>query len=183
MQIISSLLSLQEMTVKDRSVQKIFRESQTRIRSMALIHDKLYRSKDLTRINIGEYINDLAADLFRAYDINPAFVTMENNVKQKYFDLDTAIPCCLIINELVANSLKHAFPAGKGSIFVDFKENRGNKYTLIIRDNGIGYPEQYDYHKAETLGFQLVPMFVKKLHGTMEIGNHGGAETRITFKP
>lgn len=181
MQIISSLLSLQEMNVKDRAVQKIFRESQTRIRSMALIHDKLYRSKDLTQIDMGEYMDDLAVDLFRAYDINPALVTLENNIKEIYLNLDTAIPCCLIINELVANSLKHAFPSGKGHISVSLSANRSSKYSLIIRDNGIGYPEKYDYRKAETLGFQLVPMFVKKLFGNMEINNRGGAETRITF--
>ncbi|MCK5059065.1 MAG: PAS domain S-box protein [Candidatus Aminicenantes bacterium] len=182
MQIISSLLSLQEMTLKDRTVQKMFRESQIRIRSMSLIHDKLYRSKDLTRINIGEYIDDLVIDLFRAYDIKPTSVTLENQVEKIYFDLDTAIPCCLIINELIANSLKHAFPGGKGHITVSLSENRSDKYTLIIRDNGIGYPENYDYQDAQTLGFQLVPMFVKKLHGIMKAGSPGGAETKITFE-
>jgi len=182
MQIISSLLSLQEMTLKDKTVQRMFRESQTRIRSMALIHDKLYRSKDLTRIDIGEYIDDLVIDLFRAYDINPTFVTLENKVENIYFEPDTAIPCCLIINELIANSLKHAFPGGKGNITVNLSANNSDTYTLIIRDNGIGYPESYDYRSAQTLGFQLVPMFVKKLHGTMEIGSPGSAETKIIFK-
>lgn len=186
MQIISSLLSLQEMNQKDPAIQKIFRESQTRIRSMALIHDKLYRSQDLTRIDIGDYIDDLAVELFRAYDINPSFILLENNIKKTYFDLDTAIPCCLIINELVSNSLKHGFPSGQtGKITIDLDiDKKKNEYILSIKDNGVGLPEHIDPGQAETLGMQLVGMFVKKLHGAVEFSGREskGTEIKIKFK-
>ncbi len=184
MQIISSLLSLQEMNLKDPAMQKIFRESQTRIRSMALIHDKLYRSQDVTRIDIGDYINDLAIELFRAYDIDPSFVLLENNIKKTYFDLDTAIPCCLVINELVSNSLKHAFPDGQtGKITIDLDlDKKKNEYLLSIKDNGVGLPGHIDPAQAETLGMQLVGMFVKKLHGAVEFSGREGKGTEIKIK-
>ncbi len=199
MQIISSLLSLQEMHLKDPSIRKAFRESQNRIRSMALIHEKLYHSEDLARIDIKEYIDSLSTDLFRTYNIYPTEIALQNNVKDIYLTLETAIPCCLIINDLVSNSMRHAFPPTmdnveggkrnkqKGQIQVNLSSGKGNKneneyiYNLVVSDNGIGFPEDFDYKKTETLGFQLVSMFVKKLRGFMEISSRCGAETRITF--
>jgi PAS domain S-box-containing protein len=197
MQIISSLLHLQEMHLKDQSIRKAFRESQNRIRSMALIYEKLYHSEDLARIDMREYIDSLSADLFRTYNINPIDITLQNDVKDIYLTLETAIPCCLIINDLVSNSLKHAFPPEKdnmeggkrnkpkGQIQVNFfsskRKKTENEYTIVVRDNGIGFPDEFDYKKVETLGFQLVSMFVKKLRGTIALSSRYGAETRITF--
>jgi len=197
MQIISSLLHLQEMHLKDQSIQKAFRESQNRIRSMALIYEKLYHSEDLARIDMREYIDSLSADLFRTYNVNPIDITLQNDVKEIYLTLETAIPCCLIINDLVSNSLKHAFPPEKdnmeggkrnkpkGQIQVSFssrkRKKNGNEYTMVVHDNGIGFPDEFNYKKVETLGFQLVSMFVKKLRGTIELSSRCGAETRITF--
>ena len=199
MQIISSLLSLQEMQLKDPSMRKTFRESQNRIRSMALIHEKLYHSEDLASIDIKEYIDSLSSDLFRTYNIYPGEIALQNNVKDIYLTLETAIPCCLIINDLVSNSLRHAFPPSKdnmaegkgkkqkGQIQVNLSPGKGNKkeneytYHLVVSDNGIGFPGDFDYKKTETLGFQLVSMFVKKLRGFMELSSRCGAETRIIF--
>jgi PAS domain S-box-containing protein len=182
MQIISSLLNLQEPYIKDKSVRAAFRESRNRIRSMSLIHEKMYQSEDLEKVDIREYIESLTNDLFITYDVSPEIISLENNVDDIYLKLDTAIPCCLLINELVSNSLKHGFPKGKsGEIIIDFSSEKG-KYCLRIKDSGVGFPEGFDYRKTDTLGFQLVPMFVKKLHGTMEIGSRGGAEIRIRFK-
>ena len=199
MQIVSSLLHLQEMHLKDHSIQKAFRESQSRIRSMALVYEKLYHSEDLARIDIKEYIDSLSADLFRTYNVNPVDITLKNNVKDIYLTLETAIPCCLIINDLVSNSLRHAFPPAKdpmeggkrnkpeNRIQVDFFSGKGEKneneytMTMVVRDNGIGFPGEFEYKKVDTLGFQLVSMFVKKLRGTIELNSRCGAETRITF--
>ncbi len=182
MQIISSLLSLQESYIKDPSVLKAFRESQTRIRSMAMIHEKLYQSEDLARIDIGGYIESLVVDLFHTYNVTPGAVTFKNNVEYIYLELDTAIPCCLLLNELISNSLKYAFPGGrKGEISIDFK-SKENRYQLTVKDNGIGLPEDLDFRTAESLGMQLINMFVKKLHGTVELDSRCGTEFKIEFK-
>jgi PAS domain S-box-containing protein len=182
MQIISSLLSLQETYIKDPSVQKAFRESQTRIRAMAMIHERLYQSEDLARIDIDEYIETLAADLFRTYNVTPGAVSFKNEVNGIYLKLDIAIPCCLLIHELLSNSLKYAFPKGRrGEIIVTFKSEK-NQYYLTVKDNGIGFPGDLDFRSAESLGMQLVNMFVKKLHGTIELDSRCGTEFKIEFK-
>jgi PAS domain S-box-containing protein len=182
MQIISSLLSLQETYIKDPSVLKAFRESQTRIRSMAMIHERLYQSEDLARIDINEYIETLTADLFRTYNVTPGAISFKNDVNDIYLKLDIAIPCCLLIHELLSNSLKYAFPKGrKGEIIVDFKSEE-NHYQLTVKDNGIGFPKDLDFRTAESLGMQLINMFVKKLHGTIELDSRCGTEFKIEFK-
>jgi two-component sensor histidine kinase len=182
MQIISSLLSLQESYIKDPFVLKAFRESQVRIRSMAMIHEKLYQSEDLARIDIGEYIESLVVDLFHTYSVTPGAITFKNNVEYIYLELNIAIPCCLLLNELISNSLKYAFPGGrKGEISIDFKSKK-DTYQLTVKDNGVGFPEDLDFRTVESLGMQLIHMFVKKLHGTVELNSRCGTEFKIEFK-
>ena len=125
MQIVSSLLDHQTQFIKDKKVIEIFTESQNRIASMALVHEKLYQSKDLAKIDFNDYISDLVANLFQSYVKNSGKIKLNMNIENIQLDIDLAIPCGLIINELVTNSLKYAFPAGRvGEIKVVFRQNR-----------------------------------------------------------
>lgn len=182
MQMISSLLKLQEIKMKDLTVKKAFKESQNRIRSMAMIHEKLYQSEDLAKIDIGKYIESLTTDLFWTYNVRPDTIKLRIGVKNVYFDIDLAIPCGLIINELVSNSLKYAFPEGKkGEIIIDFSL-KNDKYQLTVGDNGTGFPEDLDFRKVETLGLQLVMLLGKKIKATIELDRRKGTVFKIIFK-
>jgi len=182
MQIISSLLGLQSWYIKDERILEIFSELQHRIKSMALIHEKLYISEDLSRVELSDYIKSLTANLFSMYRVGMADVTLKQDIKDVYLDIKRAIPCGLIINELVLNSLKHAFPDGKkGEIVVKMYADRRKKHTLIVRDTGVGFPEGLDFRNTETLGMRLVGDLVKQLKGTIKLDIKGGSTFRITF--
>jgi two-component sensor histidine kinase len=161
----------------------MFRESQNRVRSMALIHEKLYQSKDIARIDFAEYIRNLAGNLIRSYGSSPAMVKLVIDADQISLDVDTAIPCGLIINELVTNSLKYAFPDGRrGEICVALKhENGDGLYRLVVTDNGVGLPPSIEPRKTSTLGLQLVTTLVDQLNGTLEIMRGNGTGYIITF--
>lgn len=182
MQIISSLLRLQSRQIKDKKILDCFNVSQNRIRSMVLIHESLYQSKDLARINFSDYINRLTIHLFSIYRTGIKSIDLKVEVGDVFLDINRAIPCGLIINELVSNSLKHAFPDGKkGKIAVKMNEDKRGNYTLIVRDTGIGFPEGVDYHKTETLGMQLVTDLVSQLNGNIKLTRLRGTEFRIVF--
>jgi len=157
LQIISSLLNLQSEYIKDEQDLEIFKVSQNRIESMALIHEKLYQSEDLAQIDFSEYIRDLVASLFCSYELNLDAIELKINVEQIFLNIETAIPCGLIINELVLNSLKHAFPIGNsGEIYINLYENDENEIALTISDNGIGFSQDFDFRNTSSLGLQLV---------------------------
>jgi len=191
LQVISSLLRLESMHVKDKQGVEIFKESWNRVQSMAMIHEILYQSKDLGRIDFAEYTRNLAVYLLRSYAIYPDNVTLDINVDDVFLGIDAAIPCGLIINELVSNCLKHAFSEGKkGKIRVAFRLDRnlamgnmkaGTELTLTVSDNGAGFPKDLDFQNVETLGLQLVSTLVKQLKGTIELDRSGGTEFKITF--
>ncbi|TRZ90889.1 MAG: GAF domain-containing protein [Methanosarcinales archaeon] len=194
LQVISSLLRLESMHIKDRQELDILKESQNRVRSMALIHEKLYQSKDFTRIDFAEYTRNLTTYLFRSYAIYPQTITSEINVDDVSLGIDMAIPCGLIINELVSNCLQHGFPrGGKGKIHVELRLDKdlpvrdtetGERFTLIVSDNGVGFPKDLDFRNTETLGLQLVITLVKQLKGTIELDSppgRSGTEFKITF--
>jgi PAS domain S-box-containing protein len=183
LQVISSLLNLQSGYIEDKKSLEIFRESQTRVRSMALIHEKLYQSKDLNKIEFSEYIESLIKDLFKSYNIESSRIALKSKMEGIYFEIDTAILCGLIINELVSNSLKHAFPGNrKGEVFIELNQNSSkNKFTLIIKDNGIGFPANLDFRKTESLGLQLVTTLSEQLGGTIELNKNGFTEFKIEF--
>jgi PAS domain S-box-containing protein len=182
MQIISSLLRLQSRTVKDAEVIEKFKESQNRIRSMALIHEKLYQTKDLTRINFAQYIRSLTVHLFHTYKVNPNIIKMITEVKDVFLDINKAIPCGLVLNELVSNSLKHAFPNNKkGEICVRLFVSKQKKNRLIVSDNGIGLPSTVDFREPETLGLQIVNDLVKQIDGTLRLEQTSGTVVHITF--
>ncbi len=182
LQIVISLLSLQSQKIDDRKVKEFFNESQNRIKSMAFIHEKLYKIKDLAGINFKEYIQDLTSNLFRSYGVNPGNINLKLDIVDVILDLDTALPCGLIVTELVSNALKHAFPSGrKGEILIKLSSDYNEKYTLTIKDNGIGLPADIDIQKANTLGLQLVTNLVKQLKGTIEVEKRNGTEINIYF--
>jgi two-component sensor histidine kinase len=179
LQIISSLLNLQSKYIKDVSAIEMFKESRNRIRSMTLIHEKLYRSKDLAHIDLPEYIQNLSSNLFRSY--NSGSVTLKTQIDDILLGIDTAIPCGLIINELVSNSLKHAFPEHRGEITVSLLWNDPN-YTLMVKDTGKGFPADVDFRNTESLGLQLVCTLTEQLSGEIVLDRSNGTAWSITFQ-
>lgn len=181
LQVISSLLNLQRGSIKDPQTLEIFQESQNRVESMALIHEQLYRSKDLSRIDFADYIRNLVANLFCSYEVRANAITLKINVDNVLLDINAAIPCGLIINELIANSLKYAFPVGKeGEIWIEFNSNN-DKFTLIVADNGVGFPQDLDFQNTNSLGLQLVNALTEQLEGNIELDNSVGTKFIITF--
>lgn len=184
LQIISSLLYLQSKAIKDETSLEVFRESQTRVKSMALIHDKLYQSNDLSRINFGEYIHNLAEYLSQSYQMLQD-VRFKIDTDEVFLTIDTAIPCGLIINELVSNALKYAFmPHEKGQIRIELRTQASPNQELLltITDNGVGMPEHINFRKTRSLGLQLVNNLVKQLDGTIVMNaKDGGTSFHITF--
>jgi PAS domain S-box-containing protein len=183
MQIISSLLKLQSKYIKDDMDLNLFKESRNMIKSMAIIHERLYHSEDLSRLNFKEYIGDLVNNLFQAYDINNTVIKSKINVEDVTLGIDSAILCGLIINELVTNSLKYAFPDHrKGEIEIDFRQTDENNFELTVSDNGVGIPEELDIRKTESLGLRLITMLVDdQLEGEINLDRSKGTEFQIKF--
>lgn len=181
-QMISSLLNLQSNYIQNQQEQEIFKVSQTRIESMALIHEKLYESNNAEQIDFAKYIRELVDSLISAYQDNLKHIAIKINADEVFLDVNLAIPCGLIINELVLNSFKYAFPPGmSGEIYIDFRLNQQNELSLIVRDNGIGLPQNFDCKNTTSLGLQLVNELVEQLQGTIEIDTSRGVEFKITF--
>jgi len=175
LQIVSSLLYLQSRKTNDQQVLSVLRESQTRVRSMALIHEKLYQCDDLANINLGDYIRSLTSYLFNSYGVASHMVKLAIHVDSAPLGLDRAIPCGLIINELVSNALKYAFPDGRrGEIVVDLARNGDGKLILTVKDDGVGLPKGMDITDTPSLGLQLVTTLVKQLDGTLEVDSTNG---------
>ncbi len=179
--IISSLLNIQSRYIKDQESKEIFKESQNRAKSMALIHERLYQSTDLKRIDFGDYINSLSSELFQTYVADPSLIDLKINVEYIYLDINTAIPLGLIVNELITNSLKHAFPRGMiGEIVVDFHKVKDH-YEFIVKDNGIGFPDTIDYKNTESMGMQMVISLTEQIDGEIELHKEIGTTFKITF--
>jgi len=182
LQIISSLLSLQVEKLHDDATLIAMRESQNRVRSMALVHETLYQSGNLGRIDLSEYVSALCRHLFRSHGIDGARICLSLNVAQESLDLEQAIPFGLIINELVSNSLKYAFPdALSGTIEVDFKIVSDRYYMLCVSDDGVGLPEGVELGSLQSLGLQLVQDLISQLSGCLTILRAPRTEFRITF--
>lgn len=183
LQVISSLLNLQSEYIKDKQDLEIFQQSQMRIASMALIHEKMYQSPDLSRINFGEYVQELVASLLISYEVSEDAIAVNINIDEHILlGLDTAIPCGLIIHELVSNSLKYAFPSGRrGEISIAIREIVENKIVLTVSDNGIGLPSSFNFTDTASLGWQLVEALTSQLTGDLKINSDIGVEFQITF--
>jgi two-component system cell cycle sensor histidine kinase/response regulator CckA len=182
MQIISSLLRLQSQSITDKKTLEIFNESQSRIRSMALIHEKLYQSRDYSRVEFADYVRKTITHLFSLYEIPAGSISYKVEAEDIYLDIGRAIPCGLIINELVTNSLKHAFPGKrKGEIIVRISKQDDAKYRLMVKDTGVGLPEDFDPDKQKTLGFQIIRDLVRQLEGSMKVKKDSGTEIIVLF--
>ncbi len=182
LQVISSLLDLQSQQIEEIGMLEVFRESQNRVKSMALVHEKLYQSKNFARINFAEYTESLVNYLFKAYELTPGNVIFELNIEEVNLNIDTAIPCGLIINELVSNALKYAFPGNRvGQINISLHSDNENHFTLIIQDDGVGIPENLNVNTVKSLGLQLVKVLIKQLKGKIEIDQSQGSQFRVSF--
>ncbi|HET8686152.1 MAG TPA: sensor histidine kinase, partial [Methanosarcina sp.] len=206
LQVISSLLELQAERFSEEEVLEAFRESQNRVATMAIIHEELYRSRNNETLDFSEYLQKLTADLLRSYTVRKGDIRMQLDIEETFLGMDTAVPLGIIINELVSNSLKHAFPQGrKGEIRIKlcrFEENGENKsisnstnnigakssvdkssqYSLVVSDNGLGFPENLDFRNTGSLGLQLVNILVEQLEGTIELQKGTETTFKILFK-
>ena len=164
MQIISSLFNLQAGQIKDPEAQRMLKEGQLRIRSMALVHEKLYQSQDLSKIDFGSYLQSLSAHLFQFFRIDP-------------------VPCGLMANELITNALKHAFPADrKGRVGIRLHRGADGTVELRVDDDGVGFPETVDFRHTESLGLQIVNLLVGQLEGTIELDKEKGTAFTVVFR-
>lgn len=180
LQVISGLLDLQRYHITDQRGKQIYKESQNRVITMALIHEELYQARDLAQVEYGPYLKNLVNNLFKSYAVEPERITLNIEAEDIQIVVDTAIPCGLIINELVSNSLKHAFPNGReGKISIIFRQLEEEKYYMEVSDNGVGIPADLDIKKTSSLGLQLVTVLVDQLKGEMEISSTDGTTFAI----
>jgi PAS domain S-box-containing protein len=182
LQIITSLLNLQSSKLEDGKSRDILMTSQSRIKSMAMIHDKLYKSQDLDSINIKNYLKEYISDIFSLYEVDKNIINYQMDVEDLNLGIDTAIPLGLVINELLINIIKYAFPKGqKGNINIEFNL-KDDIYTLIIEDDGVGLPENINPNNTETLGLQMANSLISQLEGTMEFSKDNGTKFKVIFK-
>ncbi|MDP3028537.1 MAG: histidine kinase dimerization/phosphoacceptor domain -containing protein [Deltaproteobacteria bacterium] len=183
LQVISSLLRLQSQYAQDKRDVEIFKESQNRIKSMALIHEKLYQSKDLASINFHEYVSLLVNGLSRSYGVNADKIALKTDIEDIMLEVDVAIPCGLIINELVSNSLKYAFPENKeGEIKITLRTLDESAMELTVSDDGIGMPADINLRSSESLGLKLVTILTNQIDGELEMDRSEGTKIQIRFK-
>ena len=181
MQIISSLLSLQANHTSSDEAAEILKESRGRVKSMAMIHEKLYHNSNLSQLNMAEYLNNLVRDILRSYSSISSRVTSNVDVDDIYLNINTALPMGLMVNELVSNSIKHAFPEGEGNISIKL-EYDGEKYILTVSDNGIGLPEDVDPFESSSLGLKLVNSLSIQLEGDLSVLRDGETTFILNFK-
>ncbi|MDH4028955.1 MAG: PAS domain S-box protein [Nitrospirota bacterium] len=183
LQIICSLFNLQKSSIKDRNAYEMVSECQNRIRAIALVHEKFYNSESLANINLNDYINDLVQNLFHFNEINPNRIRLETAIDNILVDVNSAIPCGLILNELVGNCLQYAFPQErKGRISVSIFLTNSDCVNITVKDNGVDLSGFYDIIEELPLGFQIVNALIKQLKGKMEIIRGDGTEYIITFR-
>ena len=182
LQVISSLLALQSDSLDDPVAQSLLTESQNRVRAMSMIHEKLYQSPTLSRVQFGEYITTLAGFLFRSYTQTSGRVELKLDAEEIHLNIDTAVPCGLILNELISNSLKYAFRDGRrGELRVGLR-SAGDGYRLTVADNGVGLPEDFDVRQANSLGLQLVDALSRQIKADLKVDGRGGASFCLDFK-
>jgi PAS domain S-box-containing protein len=180
---VSSLLKLQSAQVEDARSRELFVETQNRVKAMSMIHERLYRSGDLKSIDLPEYMRSIAVQLYRSYEITEAKAKLRVNVEQVALGVDTMIPCGLILNELVTNALKHAFPGAEtGTIAIELRERDGRR-VFAVSDTGVGLPEGFEIGNTTSLGLRLVESLARQIDGTLDISGAPGGGTRfaITF--
>jgi PAS domain S-box-containing protein len=186
LQVISSLLNLQSVSINDPEMLGLLRETQDRVRSMALVHEKLYRADDLAKIDFADYARQLVAMLARSYRPEGSGVNLRFALQKILLNLDTSIPCGLILNELVSNAFKYAFtglPDGSPpEIKVELRVAEPGTFVLVVADNGVGLPVRIDVFHTESLGLQVVSMLAEQLSGTIEVDRTRGTSFKLTFR-
>ncbi|HQV00594.1 MAG TPA: histidine kinase dimerization/phosphoacceptor domain -containing protein, partial [Bacteroidia bacterium] len=183
LQIIISLFNLQSNFIDDAVALKALREGQNRIKSMALVHERFYQSEGLSKIDFDVYIHRLAETLFGSYNISSEKIKLNIEAEKISLDIDTAIPCGLILNELINNSIKHAFNENQqGEIIVQFYSLNEQTCRLVIGDNGKGMDADFDFENAETLGMQLITALTQQIDGKLNIEHTNGLKFIIDFK-
>lgn len=182
LQTISTLLYLQSFNFTDENLIKVFRDSQDRIKSIALIHENLFRSEDLGKVDFDEYVRQLITHLSKSYGDLWEKLTLKVNLNTAFLTIDTALPCGMIINELVSNSLKYAFTDDiRGEICIDLI-SEDDDFKLVVSDNGVGISGDLDIKNSKTLGLQLVDALVKQIDGRMSLDMINGTRYEIHFK-
>jgi two-component sensor histidine kinase len=181
MQVISSLLNIQSTYFKDKRSMEMFKETQNRVTSMALVHEQLYHSEDMGRVEFEKHVRSLISHLFCSYGVTSGRVTLKTNIEDIPLSLDIAIPCGLIVNELASNALKHGFSSGiEGEIRIGLTFD-GGQYTLVVFNNGKAFPVDLDFHATGTMGLQVVTTLARQLEGTVGLDRQGGTTFLITF--
>jgi two-component sensor histidine kinase len=181
LQVVSSLLSLEGARVQDPAMTEMLLNTQSRIRSMATIHQTLYQSKDFARVDFHAFLTSFVPTLIQSYSIHPELIRLSFHVAEVRLPIDAAIPCGLIVNELISNALKHAFPNGRsGEICIDFTHDRDQHAMLAVTDDGIGIPEDFDYERSSSLGIQLVYLLTGQLCGAVTVQR--AAPTRFVIR-
>jgi two-component sensor histidine kinase len=171
------------MNMDDKRVLDTFRDSQGRIRSIAIMHEALCKTNELSKIDFKQYVINLCGDLFDSYWVNRSLVTAEVDIDNIFFDIDTAVLCGLILNELISNVLKYAFPEGKpGHILLRCKPTDTGAYIMDFSDNGVGFPTGFDHKNTQTLGLRLINSLVAQLDGKVELEGSAGVKFHIFFK-
>ncbi|HZU27680.1 MAG TPA: histidine kinase dimerization/phosphoacceptor domain -containing protein, partial [Bryobacteraceae bacterium] len=182
LQVVSSLLGLQSRGVHDEELRRAFQESQNRVHSMALLHESLYQSDNLSRVDFPAYVRQLAAYLFQSYGVRGEHVRLRTDLEALSLTMDAAVPCGLIINELLSNALKYAFPGGRGGEVRIVLQGQGpGRARLVVSDDGIGIRKDVDWTQARTLGLRLVRTLAQQVDGQLEIESRTGTEVRLTF--
>ena len=178
----SSLVGLQTNYIDNPEIIKVLEHTQERIKTMALIHEHLYSSTDLEKIDFYKYVQNLTRQILYSYNCHSQNINLVINVLPISLNIETANPCGLIINELVSNSLEHGFKnSSQGSIYLTFKKNNSGQFILIVKDDGVGFPANKNLHNSESLGLQLVYTLVEQLEGEIELNSNNGTEITITF--
>ncbi|MGE3805155.1 MAG: histidine kinase dimerization/phosphoacceptor domain -containing protein [Gemmataceae bacterium] len=182
LQVIISLLGLQAEQLVDESTRKLFRDTENRVRSMALTHEMLYAAPDLGKIDVAEYLRTLTGQLAHSLALEAQGITLDTQVDEVYLSVDTAIPCGLIVNELVSNALKHAFAKGSaGKVRVQLRAQGPREYELCVSDTGRGLPGPVDFRQVRSLGLQLVATLAEQLRGTIAAEAGNGTTFRVRF--
>jgi PAS domain S-box-containing protein len=182
LQVISSLINMQMRRLTEETSRTALQECQTRVQAIALIHEKLYQSKNYSGIPFPEYVRSLAGYVFQVTGASPSSISMEFAIEDVSLAVDKAIPCALILNELITNALKHAFPDGRaGKIRIELARMESDLFALAVKDDGVGLSKERDHMQSQSLGMQLVNTLTSQLSGNLSITQEQGTSFQVVF--
>ena len=182
MQVISSLISLQALRIDDEKYRGIFQESSNRIQAMAMVHEKMYHSGDMAQIDFSQYVREIAERLLFSFSLDQGQVALEVNANNMFLGIDEAIPCGIIINELITNAFKHAFRDGRrGKLSISFTRGDDGRRRLVVHDDGPGIPGELIGATDKSLGMQIITALTRQLNGNLSISGSGGTRVEIEF--